>query len=607
MKSISTLRLLSWFSVLSGVVFYIIILSLSQVPQDEGDGLQHFAIARESWNDHTLFLDHWGKPLFILFSSTFAQFGFNGYVCFNILVYALSCLIAFKILEHYQTPKLISIFLPWILITIPDYSNSVIGGMTEPLFGILLLTLFWLALQRKWVWFALIASFLPFARSEGMLVVIAAVPYLLLFKQWKILPLLTCGFLVYALLGWWLIDQPMWYFENDPYPEISPYGSGNWYQYIEYSDQHFGVILKLLTPIALFGFWVWKHKGTKSDLFHVLFFSGIYIGIIAIHSYLWANGLRGALGLSRLGLLGLLPFMVILGIAIGYVLRELHVLVHAAVSLLMTFAIIKETRELSLPTKCDSSQLALKEASDFIAQHEHEAKIIYYFHPLIVHFQGKTTKEKSRKYQQRFIYLKQDAISVFKPGDIIVRDFKFGGVEQGLDFDELKKYPWIVPVKRFFAKDYYSGTSSELKAVIIYEVMNQKTFDPIRWEQNNKKISYKNVPKVYTTPKEVKDEYYNLDTTFTLPKLSGAQQELFMTADVSIKGNDPVFLIFDEGNGFYLSVPLTSGTTEFSLPFIIGNTTGLLFIHNPSRQSYQLRLQSKYWQETIDPGIQPVK
>ena len=64
-----------------------------------GDGVQHYQIARFSWRHPELFLDLWGKPLFTLLASPFAQFGHTGVVVFNTVVAVISGLIGVRALR----------------------------------------------------------------------------------------------------------------------------------------------------------------------------------------------------------------------------------------------------------------------------------------------------------------------------------------------------------------------------------------------------------------------------------------------------------------------------------------------------------------------------
>ena len=307
------LHLIAWGSLFVCISYYISIIYLGEEPYDVGDGLEHFAISKQSWSEPIYFIDHWGKSFFILFSSTFAQFGFESYTLFNVLVFAVTIAFLFSCFKHYKIHGAVSIVAPLIFVSIPDYTFGVIGGMTEPFFGCLLTIMLWASIKEKWWLFAIIASFTPFARSEGALVMFGAPIVLIAFKQWKSLPLLTFGFVVYAIVGKLINDQPMWYFENDPYPALSPYGVGKWSDYINTYKQHLGVIMVILSPLIVFGWLVWRQYQKRKTIIISIFFIGIYLGIIAVHSYYWANGLRGSMGLTRIATQGL-PVAIAIGL-----------------------------------------------------------------------------------------------------------------------------------------------------------------------------------------------------------------------------------------------------------------------------------------------------
>ena len=54
--------------------------------REMGDGIQHYMMARFCWRHPELILDLWGKPLFTLLASPFAQFGYKGMSAFNALL-----------------------------------------------------------------------------------------------------------------------------------------------------------------------------------------------------------------------------------------------------------------------------------------------------------------------------------------------------------------------------------------------------------------------------------------------------------------------------------------------------------------------------------------
>ncbi|NNK80780.1 MAG: hypothetical protein HKO93_04710, partial [Flavobacteriales bacterium] len=72
---------------------------------DTGDGIAHYQIARFSWSHPELFLHHWGKPLFTLLSSPFAQIGFNGMITFNLICAALTGYYLLKLSKSFSIER----------------------------------------------------------------------------------------------------------------------------------------------------------------------------------------------------------------------------------------------------------------------------------------------------------------------------------------------------------------------------------------------------------------------------------------------------------------------------------------------------------------------
>ena len=137
---------------LLGCIAWLIFVKLnSLLPDDVGDGIMHFFISQASWEDPNLFLHHWGKPVFILLSSPFAQVGFNGMVVFNTIVFALTVLLGYVFLEKNKVPVWLQMLLPLVLLKAHDIANTLLGGLTEPLFNLSLMGALVLLQQQKYL------------------------------------------------------------------------------------------------------------------------------------------------------------------------------------------------------------------------------------------------------------------------------------------------------------------------------------------------------------------------------------------------------------------------------------------------------------------------
>src|ERR1700751_4484090 len=88
-KFIGKIKFAEPFYVFCGLVVLFIYFStlayLSKGSHGGGDCYAHYKIAHYAFKYPRLFLDLWGKPVFTLLSSPFAQFGFIGIKIFNIL------------------------------------------------------------------------------------------------------------------------------------------------------------------------------------------------------------------------------------------------------------------------------------------------------------------------------------------------------------------------------------------------------------------------------------------------------------------------------------------------------------------------------------------
>ena len=227
-------------------------LSFSEVPQDAGDGLEHFFIAQNVWTNPLALLNHWGKPLFTLLAAPWAYFGYTAFVVFNILVYFSTLWVAYLISEKLAFKSHLILLFPLGLLTSMDYTANILGGMTEVLFGFLVLLSGLLILQKRLFWFAILISLAPFVRSEGQILLPLAILVLAYHKQWRALPFLLFGFLVYAVIGFFALGDFWWYFTQNPYRGAEEiYGSGSWTHYFDYWYVHLGVFGLLIFFVAL--------------------------------------------------------------------------------------------------------------------------------------------------------------------------------------------------------------------------------------------------------------------------------------------------------------------------------------------------------------------
>jgi Gpi18-like mannosyltransferase len=202
----------------------------------ETDSVTHYQMARYAFKHPEYFLNHWGKPLFTILSSPLAQFGYTGAVAFNLICGLLSAWFAYLIAKRmdYRHAWVAIIFT---LFT-PLYLFIMFSSLTEILFSLVLISAIYLFISKRFIRAAIVISFIPFARTEGMMFIILFVPAFIWMKQYKSLPFLFTGFIVFSIVGWPFYHDLFWFFTQMPYGSSGSelYGSGSFWYYFRRLD-----------------------------------------------------------------------------------------------------------------------------------------------------------------------------------------------------------------------------------------------------------------------------------------------------------------------------------------------------------------------------------
>ncbi len=280
---------------------------------DTGDSITHYLYARYAPIHPELFFHHWAKPLFVLLASPFAQFGFNGIKFFNLLNATLTLWLTYKLAKQLEFSNPIVAIL--ILATCSGYFTLTFSGLTEHLFALLLVASVLLLITEGCVLGTLLVSFLPFVRSEGLLMMGVIALFLILKKQWKVLPFLSVGHIVYGLAGATVHGSVFWIFTKIPYTSMTAYidEKANWFDFI--------IKLYNFTGIPQFTFWV---LGVVSMLFLIkrrppqyiqvlTLIYGSFFALFIAHSLFWYYGIFLSMGLSRV-LNAVMPMFALIGL-----------------------------------------------------------------------------------------------------------------------------------------------------------------------------------------------------------------------------------------------------------------------------------------------------
>lgn len=279
---------------------------------DEGDSITHYQYARYAPLHLNLFFHHWAKPLFVLLACPFSQFGFTGIKFFNLLLSTVSMWFAFQIAVELKIKRapLIALFLCMM----PGWIVHSLSGLTEPMFAFTLSGSIFLYLRGKIARATLLISFLPFVRSEGLIMCCVFGALLLIEKRWKVLPLLLFGHVFYAIAGFCTHHSFLWIFTKIPYAKMSSvYGTGNW--------EHFFINTPFITGIPLYGlflagifflaFKIFSKNFLLENKREFFLVYGCALSYFLAHVVFWALGIFNSMGLLRV-LIAVLPLFAVI-------------------------------------------------------------------------------------------------------------------------------------------------------------------------------------------------------------------------------------------------------------------------------------------------------
>ncbi len=475
-------RVLPYCILVGCVCFLIKQLLLIEIPLD-GDGLTHFFIADYSLEQPVMYLDHWGKPFFTLLASPFSIAGFKGIIVLNLLIFILTAWIGFLSLRALQVSALLQALVPIALLYSYDYTSTILSGLTEVLAGFMILLSGYFLVRKKWLWMALCVSILPFCRSEGQLVIILGLIILIYNKQYKTIPFLFSGFVIYAVIGLVAFGDFFWYLNQDPYPASSIYGKGGWSHFWNLKQQYLGAIglLMLVAGCISLIVLITKKRFNSLRIDFLLFGFVTFFGILFVHTVFWAYGLKGSLGLTRVLTIGL-PILIV---CLAYLIQQLNFQSRwIRYSYIVTFitACFYFNSSLFRVTQNIGLDRSIIQASDYISKYKSKTSKVFYYHPLFAFNLGINPLRRDTVYEHRVYQGNEEDFSEIRYGDFIVRDSHFGPAEMGLPLSALEAAKELVLVNEFLPAQPGASYHGERWNVKIYQKIpldkQQKTNAP---------------------------------------------------------------------------------------------------------------------------------
>lgn len=359
--------LISRIIMLASSVLLLYWTKSSTATSDWGDGITHYEIARWSFSNPLLLLDHWGKPFFTLLVSPFAQGGLQTAWFFNGLCFIAAAWLVQRICEDEW-----KIFAPFpFLLTLfaPICFDQYFAVLTECLFGLILAGSIRLIQLKHYKWAALLLSFLPFVRTEGFILLIGIAPFFVLKRDPFSFCLLSTGTGVYTLTGGFILDDFLWLVHNNPYKAgPSVYGKGPWLHFAGHAEIMFGLVATIglyAVPVALF---LRKKTNQKPGLPFLL--AGLFFSIyFLLHTIFWGLGINGSAGLIRV-MTAVVPCVAMLcSFSYNTILqtpKPRSMVLFTALTLLGLYSSMHAVSRRKPPQEPDAVQKLSKEAANYI-------------------------------------------------------------------------------------------------------------------------------------------------------------------------------------------------------------------------------------------------
>jgi hypothetical protein len=433
-----------------GVLVSVSFVFITQNPYDTGDSILHYLFARFSPHHPLNLLDSWAKPFFTLLLMGPAQLGLRGVMLYQCGLVAASAWLSYRVAERLQIPYAAVAVL--FCYTAPDYFRIQFSGLTEPLFGFVLIGSVALLVQGRPGWSAALVSWLPFVRSEGFILLGLWVVCLAWQRQWRALPLLLLGYLVYSAVGAVVLGEPGWVFGRNSYPTISPYGHGSWNTFFVALLYLMGWVMTVLVTLGggqlvgrLTQKATWRNPLFPAELLLVY---GVIVVFVATHTLFWVFGLFGSAGMTRVltVLTPLLAIVALRGLSCLLLLGRTALAQQriaggvAALAFVFLFTGLRMEMRWERDFGRPGDLALIEQAANWYGQQPDLAqRLVVMQHPAVV--AALNTDIFAHEKQRPKAAFGRQQLSKLPPGTVVFWDDWFSPVEGGLPLDSLAKNP----------------------------------------------------------------------------------------------------------------------------------------------------------------------
>ena len=419
------------------------------------DNYSHFMLAFWGWKYPDMLFSHWGKPLFTILISPFAQFGFNGARMYNMLTGLLTAYLTWKIARHFGFRQAWIVVI--LLVFMPVYFILMFTSLTEVTFSFFITLAILLFFKEKYIWSAVVFSLLPLVRTEGVVLMTLFILAFLLKRKYAALPFLLTGGFVFSLAGWPFHDSFWWLITEMPYSGSAKdiYGSGTLFHFVDQSPNIFGLlpgIFFILGILIMTYKWAGKDRFKTGDTFYfLLLVTGSFIVFFAAHSYAWWKGIGNSLGLIRVigSVAPLAALTAMAGISVLFDIPKKQWVTAISVLLVIAFGFfindtIQRDKKYFRPGK---EQKMMNETALWLKENNLNRHKIIYYDPYLAFKLVLDPRDQSKSRKR--LPVRENFLNAEPDSSIIVWDAHFGPNEGRMPLERLEKQPELKKLKVF--------------------------------------------------------------------------------------------------------------------------------------------------------------
>jgi hypothetical protein len=418
---------------------------------DSGDSITHYLYSRYALKHTGIFFDHWAKPLFVLVTALPAQLGFKAVAVLNIAFLTGAAWLC------HLTARALGMRFPLFVyagfIFAPLCVKLSVSGLTEYLFALMLSASIYLLARERRHAAAMIISFLPLVRSEGLLVFAICLVMFLSGKHYRSIIFLLSGQFLYSVAGALYFKSVSWVFTEIPYAKLgSPYGHGELTDMLHRLNYVIEKpLLYLLVVSFLFLAWNLRTRELRRQHTILTFVAVLFIAYFVFHSYAWWKGYFNSMGLPRV-FIAVMPCIALL---CTYALGSIEALftkwrgavlwVHVGCVVIFPFS----PREKGVVFdaglfRVEENEIIQSKAITFIEGNipDYHERVLYATHPYAIMALGADPFD-----YYRFGRLEILAGPAFLPRDaIVVWDKSYAEQESGISLEKLNHDPRLEPL-----------------------------------------------------------------------------------------------------------------------------------------------------------------